>query len=110
MRWVALLRGINVGRTRKLPMVELREACGKLGWRNVTTYIQSGNLIFDAPGTAAELEGALEQAIAARFALDVPVIIRNASEWPRYTATPFESNSIRRLGSSRAASSKGVAV
>jgi uncharacterized protein (DUF1697 family) len=90
MRWVALLRGINVGATRKLPMAELRELCATLGWREVATYIQSGNIIFTADGTAPELEAILEQAIAARFGLDVPVIVRSAGEWPRYAATPFE--------------------
>jgi uncharacterized protein (DUF1697 family) len=89
MRWVALIRGINVGATRKLPMAELRDECAKLGWQDAATYIQSGNLVFSAPGTAGELETRLEQAISQRFRLDVPVMVRKGSDWSRYTQTPF---------------------
>ena len=89
MRWVALIRGINVGASRKLPMAELREECVKLGWADVATYIQSGNLVFSAPGTARELETRLEQAISEHFGLDVPVIVRKGFDWARYTQTPF---------------------
>ena len=45
---IALLRGINVGGHRKLPMAELRELCLVLGWKDVQTYIQSGNVVFRA--------------------------------------------------------------
>ena len=45
---VALLRAVNVG-GRKLPMAELRALCGELGWTDVATYIQSGNVVFDSP-------------------------------------------------------------
>ena len=48
-RMVALLRAVNVG-GRKLPMAELRALCGRLGWEDVATYIQSGNVVFTAKG------------------------------------------------------------
>lgn len=47
MRWIVLLRGINVGGHGKTPMAELRKALEQIGATNVATYIQSGNLIFD---------------------------------------------------------------
>ncbi len=90
MRWVALLRGINVGAARKLPMAELREECAKLGWEEVQTYIQSGNLLFSSSSAPATLEMELEQAIQHRFGLRIPVIIRSADQWSRYApANPF---------------------
>lgn len=89
MRYVALLRAVNVGGC-KLPMVELREVCADLGWRNVATYIQSGNVVFEAMGKAAALEAALEQAVTARFGFERPVIVRSAEQWAAYAAgSPF---------------------
>jgi len=88
-RQVALLRAVNVG-GRKLPMAELRALCGALGWRDVATYIQSGNLVFTASETREALEARLEEAIAGRFGMDVPAIVRTAAEWQRYAAAnPF---------------------
>ena len=88
-RFVALLRAVNVG-GRKLPMAELRALCSELGWSDVATYIQSGNLDFSAGETAAELESALERAISERFELDVPVIVRSAGAWSAYAkSNPF---------------------
>lgn len=83
-KFVALLRGINVGGHNKLPMAELRALCAELGWADTRSYIQSGNLVFTAQGTAAELEAVLEQAIEDRFSLTVPAIVRAASAWPPY--------------------------
>ena len=78
-RWVAWLRGVNVGKAgagrKAVPMAELRALAAGLGWRGAQTYIQSGNLVFAADGEAAELAAALEQAIAARWGFDVPVVV-----------------------------------
>ena len=88
-RFVGLLRAVNVG-GRKLPMAELRDLCAGLGWREVATYIQSGNLLFEASGRAEALERALEEAIEARFAMAVPAIVRSAGDWARYApSNPF---------------------
>ena len=65
--WVALIRGINVGGHRKLPMAELRALCTELGWRNVQTYIQSGNIVFQVQGDPVTIKSALEEAIKNRF-------------------------------------------
>jgi uncharacterized protein (DUF1697 family) len=80
---------VNVG-GRKLPMAELRALCGEIGWANASTYIASGNLLFTADGERGALESRLEQAIAARFAMDVPVIVRTVDEWALYApSNPF---------------------
>lgn len=89
-RWIALLRGINVGGHNKLPMAELRELCAELGWEGVRTYIQSGNIVFDAAGPGGALEKRLAEAITGRFGLKIPVIVRAGADWPVYIeAIPF---------------------
>src|SRR5690625_2654452 len=88
--FVALLRGINVGGHHKVPMAELRDVCRELGWQNIQTYIQSGNIIFSADGAPTQLEADLEQAIVAHFGFSVPVIIRSNYQWATYaTSNPF---------------------
>lgn len=89
MRYVALLRAVNVGGA-KVPMAQLREVCAGLGWRGVETYIQSGNVVFDSDAPASELEAALEQAIERHFSLVRPVMVRSAAQWSAYAAgSPF---------------------
>ena len=88
-RMVALLRAVNVG-GRKLPMAELRTLCAGLGWSDVATYIQSGNVVFTAPGKPEAIEAVLEKAIEKQFGLDVPVIVRSQAEWAEYPGlNPF---------------------
>ncbi len=88
-RMVALLRAVNVG-GRKLPMAELRALCAELGWADVATYIQSGNVVFTAKGRPDALERKLEDAVAERFGFDSPVIVRTAAQWADYPpANPF---------------------
>ena len=84
--YVALLRGINVGGHRKLPMAALRELASGLGLRDVSTYVASGNLVFASDESASALEKKLEQAIAERFGFDVDVIVRAAKQWAAYRA------------------------
>ena len=86
---VALLRAVNVG-GRKLPMAELRALCAELGWQDVATYIQSGNVVFSAKDAPERLEATLEEAIAKRFGFDSPVIVRTAAQWAGYPpGNPF---------------------
>src|SRR4029079_9894025 len=88
-RMVALMGAVSVG-GRMLPMAELRALCAELGWSDVATYIQSGNLVFSAPGKAEEIEEILEKAIKKTFGIDVPVIARSKAEWARYPGlNPF---------------------
>ncbi len=88
--FIGLLRGINVGGNKGVPMAKLRELCGELGWQNAQTYIQSGNVVFSANGKPAALETQLERAIEKHFGFPVPVIVRAATDWPTYIKTnPF---------------------
>ena len=88
-RMVALLRAVNVG-GRKLPMAELRALCGKLGWEDIATYIQSGNVVFTAEGKTEAIETALEEAVAKDYGFEAPVIVRTAAQWAHYPpGNPF---------------------
>jgi uncharacterized protein (DUF1697 family) len=78
---VALLRAINVGGRNSLPMKDLRALCEAAGCKDVTTYIQSGNVAFGASAALArKLPAALEKAILAHAGIRVPVIVRQAAE------------------------------
>lgn len=94
--YIALLRGINVTGRNKIPMLELRETCTELGWKDVQSYIQSGNLVFRASANPASLEIELEQAIENRFGLSIPVIVRPTAVWPDIVkGNPFPEASQR---------------
>jgi len=78
---VALLRGINVGGRNKVPMADLREVVAALGHTAVTTYIQSGNVLFSTADTdTAKLAAALESAIEDRFGLWSSVVVLSRDE------------------------------
>jgi uncharacterized protein (DUF1697 family) len=79
-RQIALLRGINVGRSRRVPMPALRELLTGLGYGDVRTHLQSGNVILTADVSGEELERALEREIAASLGVDVPVVVRTRDE------------------------------
>lgn len=88
--FIALLRGINVGGRNKVPMAELRSLVAGLGWVDVQSYIQTGNLVFGAAADPSRLADELEAAIERHFGLLVPVIIREARNWSGYlTTNPF---------------------
>jgi uncharacterized protein (DUF1697 family) len=92
--FIALLRGINVSGRNKIPMLELRSLCGEIGWRDVQTYIQSGNLVFKASGPPARLEVELERALEGRFGLSIHTIVRAATDWPAYVkSNPYPGES-----------------
>lgn len=72
LRWLALLRGINVGGHNKVPMAELRTMFEGLGYTDVVTYIQTGNVWFSAPHVEA---AALEAALAIAFGFPIPALV-----------------------------------
>lgn len=87
-RYVGLLRGINVGGKNKVPMTELRALFESLGYTEVSTFIQSGNVVF-ATGRSVTPKS-LEIAIANQFGLDITVVLRTPHELERIVAAnPF---------------------
>src|SRR5580692_4145589 len=86
---VALLRGINVGGRNKVPMADLREVVTSLGHTGVTTYIQSGNVLFTTgSASTGELAAALESAITDRFGIRASVVVLSRDDLARILHTP----------------------
>jgi uncharacterized protein (DUF1697 family) len=92
-RFVALLRALNVG-GRKLSMDDLRAVVQSLNFTDVQTYIQSGNVVFSGVGTTSTSEERLEKAIKERFGIEVPTLVRTASQWQSYLEPPFSSEEL----------------
>ena len=80
MRFASILRGINVGGHRKILMKDLVALYSNLGFLNIKTYIQSGNVVFDSELDSSTLETIIQAEIEKVFGIDVPVIIRNHTE------------------------------
>ena len=80
MRYAALLRGINVGGNKKIPMAALRELMQGLGYADVVTHLQSGNAVFSSAKQPRTLERAIADGISTEFAMDVKVVIRTAAQ------------------------------
>ena len=78
--FVAMLRSINVGGRNRVAMADLRGMASSLGFRDVATYVQSGNLVFAGSGSPAAVAQAIEDRIAADLGLTVPVIVRSRSQ------------------------------
>lgn len=81
MRYVALLRGINVGGNNMIKMEKLREIVSGLGFENVKTYVNSGNVIFDTKKTDdRKLAAKIHDAIQKELGLDISVMARSIDE------------------------------
>lgn len=80
-RYVALLRGINVGGKNLIKMLALKACFEGLGFENVATYIQSGNVLFESSETArARLTARIEEALAATFRYQASVVLRTRKQ------------------------------
>lgn len=87
--YIALLRGVNVGQNM-LKMERLRALCADLGLKNVRTYLQSGNAVFEAQASAPHWAQALERKLIGESRLPVTVIVRTAAEMAKVEAgNPF---------------------
>jgi uncharacterized protein (DUF1697 family) len=95
-RYVALIRAVNLGATNKVPMARLRTAVESLGHTNVTTYIQSGNVIFTSAGKVTPLS--LEKLIASTFGIETDVMLRTPAQLAKaLRANPFPQADESRL-------------
>lgn len=79
-RYVALLRGINVGGRNPIAMADLREAFEEHGYEHVTTYIQSGNVLFRSDAPRNSLEGEIESLLERRFSAPILVVVRSHAQ------------------------------
>src|ERR1700689_4852379 len=77
---IALLRGINVGAHNRIPMADLRGLLAELGYPDARTLVQSGNIVLSTEPAPDKLATELERAIAGRFGIQTPVIVRTRDE------------------------------
>jgi len=89
--YVAMLRGINVGGHKRIRMDQLRISFEALGFERVSTYIQSGNVVFKvAKGSPARLGKNIEERIVSDFGFSASVIVRTSAELSEIiAANPF---------------------
>ncbi|NJN78972.1 MAG: DUF1697 domain-containing protein [Saprospiraceae bacterium] len=81
MKYIALLRGINVGGNKKIKMADLRDLLTENGFENVKTYIQSGNVVFEHSAKAAsELVDKMMNIITEKYGFEVKVVIKTVAE------------------------------
>ncbi len=78
--YVALLRAVNVGGTGKLSMTELCRLCGDCGFGRVRTYIASGNVVFEAGASEAEVQVRVQSALQNYVGRPVDVLVRSGAE------------------------------
>lgn len=95
-RYVALLRGVNVGGKNKISMPDLRAAVESAGFDDVSTFIQSGNVLFSGPRGVKP--AAVESAISGAFGIDVTVMLRTADDLARVIErNPFRQSDPAKL-------------
>lgn len=97
---IALLRGVNVGGHRKIKMADLKTLLTDLGFTNITTYIQSGNILFDSPAETNPIEIAdrIKRGIQTQFGFDVPVVVLDAEKLEKAVAqNPFKDADLSQL-------------
>jgi uncharacterized protein (DUF1697 family) len=87
---IGFLRAVNLGK-RRVEMPRLKKAVEGLGYRNVWTYINSGNVVFDAQGGRATIEQAVEKGLEAEFGFECTTFVRTAAELEEVLgARPFD--------------------
>src|SRR5262245_4461223 len=77
---IALLRGINVGKAKRVAMADLRKLVEGLGYRDVRTLLNSGNVVFTAPRAAANAAARIEKAMAADLGVSARVTVVTAAQ------------------------------
>ena len=89
--YVVLLRGINLGSKRRVAMADLRAMLEDLGYDDVRTHLQSGNVVLRATGSAAALKKNVEAALATHCGFDVDVVVRTKAQLDKVIAqSPFD--------------------
>ena len=79
-RLIVLLRGVNLAGRNRVAMPQLREALEEAGFEDVSTYVQSGNVVLSSKKSAKRVQSDVERLIADRFGLDVSVVVRTRAD------------------------------
>jgi len=84
MKYLALLRGINVGGKSKVSMVQLRACFESLGYRHVRTYINSGNVIFETAATnTSKLRTEIEACLKSEFGFELQIVLLDSMRYKK---------------------------
>ena len=93
--YIALLRGINVSGQKIIPMSVLRELCTKLGYSDVTTYIQSGNIVFTSDQKPSSIQKSIKETIAKKFKFDVDIFVYTIGELKKIVVhCPYDESNL----------------
>lgn len=99
-KYISLLRGINVSGHKKIKMTDLKELYEKLGYGDVITYIQSGNVVFNSSSKLNQIKTDIEKAIEEKYSFTVDVVIRPAEDFATILKNmPFKNVAIEEDGS-----------
>ena len=99
MKYISILRGINVSGQKKIKMADLKFLYEELGFASVITYIQSGNVIFESNNNKEHLKSRIEKAIEEKYEFYVPVDIRTNQEIEQIIkCCPYEEAGIKENG------------
>lgn len=79
-RYLALFKGINVGKAKRIAMADLRRVLGELGYDDVPTHLQSGNAVLSASGSAAAIATAVQSAVRTELGVDAAVVVRTEQQ------------------------------
>jgi uncharacterized protein (DUF1697 family) len=80
MRYVALLRGINVGKSVQVPMKRLKSLLDSFGYTNIITYLNSGNVIFDSNDDRPVIIKTIESSLKNEFGQQIPTLVKTSEE------------------------------
>ncbi len=86
-RYAALLRAINLGARRKVPMARLRELLEDAGFTDVATHVNSGNVVLTSPDSAAKVSARIAALLEEEFGFEVPTIVRTRAQLLKVVAT-----------------------
>lgn len=90
-KYLALLRGINVGKSKRISKGDLADLFESLGFEDVSVFIQSGNVVFKAAGTSSALAEAITSQFKKQLSYDVPAVVLDASKFGKIVeANPFK--------------------
>jgi uncharacterized protein (DUF1697 family) len=98
-KFIALLRGVNAGTLRRVEMETLRQLFVRLGFTQVSSYLNSGNILFDAGQDAAEIRRKVETSLKEELGFEIPALVMSDMDMQRIVnsiPTTWQNDSMQR--------------